>query len=90
MYKRQVEDRDRTKGVYFVRYVPPGTADKEPGFFDRLFSSKKEVPTLSRYRITLSSKGETQSLIQVMDASGKPEEAVNAERILKLIANELR
>ena len=85
-----VEDRDRTKGVYFVRYVPPGTADKEPGFFDRLFSSKKEVPTLSRYRITLSSKGETQSLIQVMDASGKPEEAVNAERILKLIANELR
>ena len=85
-----VEDRDRTKGVYFVRYVAPGTAGQEPGFFDRLFSSKKEVPTLSRYRITLTSKGEAQSLIQVMDANGKPEEAANAERILKLIANELR
>jgi hypothetical protein len=40
--------------------------------------------------VTLSSQGENQSLIEVMDASGKPEEAVNAERILKLIANELR
>ena len=85
-----VEDRDRAKGVYFVRYVAPGTTGQEPGFFDRLFSSKKEVPTLSRYRITLTGKGEAQSLIQVMDANGKPEEAVNAERILKLIANELR
>ncbi|MEY4733810.1 MAG: outer membrane protein assembly factor BamC [Pseudomonadota bacterium] len=85
-----VEDRDRTKGVYFVRYVAPGTAGQEPGFFERMFSSKKEVPTLSRYRITLAGKGKTQSLIQVMDANGKPEEAVNAERILKLIANELR
>jgi len=85
-----VEDRDRTKGVYFVRYVPPGTAGQEPGFFERLFSSKKEVPTLSRYRITLSSKAESLSQIQVNDANGKPEEAANAERILKLIANELR
>ena len=86
-----VEDRDRTKGVYFVRYVAPGTAGQEPGFFERLFSSsKKEVPTLSRYRITLSSPTDQQSLIQVMDANGKPEDATNAERILKLIANELR
>lgn len=85
-----VEDRDRAKGVYFVRYVAPGTAGQEPGFFERMFSSKKEVPTLSRYRITLSSKADNQSLIQVVDANGKPEEAVNAERILKLIANELR
>ena len=85
-----VEDRDRAKGVYFVRYVAPGTAGQEPGFFERLFSSKKEVPTLSRYRISLSAKAENQSLIQVLDSQGKPEEAANAERILKLIANELR
>lgn len=85
-----VEDRDRTKGVYFVRYVAPGTAAEEPGFFDRLFSSKKDVPALSRYRITLTAKGEDQSLVQVMDVNGKPEEATNAERILKLMANELR
>lgn len=85
-----VEDRDRAKGVYFVRYVAPGTAAQESGFFDKLFSSKKDVPALSRYRITLTAQGESQSLIQVMDMNGKPEEAANAERILKLMANELR
>ncbi len=85
-----VEDRDRTKGVYFVRYVAPGTADKEPGFFDRLFSSKKDIPTLSRYRISLTAKTDGNSLIQVLDANGQAETSGNAERILQLIANELR
>ena len=85
-----VEDRDRAKGIYFVRYVAPGTAGQEPGFFERLFSSKKELPTLSRYRITLISKAEDLSQIQVMGADGQPEVAANAEHILKLIANELR
>lgn len=85
-----VEDRDRTKGVYFVRYVTPGTtADKEPGFFARMFSSKKEVTPLSRYRIALTDKGNT-SIVRVQDTNGQPETSANAERILKLLANELR
>jgi outer membrane protein assembly factor BamC len=85
-----VEDRDRTKGVYFVRYVTPGSTDKEPGFFERMFSSKKDIPALSRYRIALSAKSGTNTLIQVLDANGQPETSVNAEKILQLIANELR
>lgn len=85
-----VEDRDRTNGLYFVRYVAPGSTDKEPGFFDRLFSSKEAIPTLSRYRIALTRKDEGNSLIQVLNANGQPETSVNAERILQLIANELR
>ena len=86
-----VEDRDRTQGVYFVRYVTPGsTDDKEPGFFARMFSSKKDVTPLSRYRITLSGKGTDSSIVRVLDANGKPETSGNAERILKLLANELR
>lgn len=85
-----VEDRDRSKGVYFVRYVPPGTTeDKEPGFFARMFSGKKEVAALSRYRIALSEKDNV-STIRVLDANGQAETSGNAERILKLLANELR
>lgn len=35
-----VEDRDRSKGLYFVRYVENSDKDKaEPGFFAKLFSS---------------------------------------------------
>jgi outer membrane protein assembly factor BamC len=86
-----VEDRDRTKGLYFVRYVTPGTtADKEPGFFSRLFSSKTEVAPLSRYRIALTDQGNGNSLVRVLDANGQAETSGNAERILKLLANELR
>jgi outer membrane protein assembly factor BamC len=85
-----VEDRDRSKGLYFVRYVPLGTtADKAPGFFGRIFSSKKEESALSRYRIALTEKGNI-TLVRVLDANGQPETSVNAERILKLLANEIR
>jgi outer membrane protein assembly factor BamC len=85
-----VEDRDRSKGIYFVRYVTPGsTTGKEPGFFARMFTSKKEEAALSRYRIALTETGSV-SLIRVLDANGQLETSGNAERILKLLANELR
>jgi len=85
-----VEDRDRTRGIYFVRYVIPGAAgNQEPGFLSRLFSSKKEESTLSRYRIALTEKGNV-SLVRVLDANGQAETSSNGERILKLLANELR
>lgn len=85
-----VEDRDRSKGIYFVRYVAPGTAaDKEQGFLARIFSSKKEEAALSRYRIALTEKGNV-SWVRVLDTNGQPEASGNAERILKLLANELR
>ena len=54
------------------------------------FCSKEAIPTLSRYRIALTRKDEGNSLIQVLNANGQPETSVNAERILQLIANELR
>ena len=33
-----VEDRDRSQGTYFVRYVEPVANKSEPGFFSKLFS----------------------------------------------------
>ena len=38
-----VEDRDRTGGLYFVRYVDPKFASREePGFFSKLFGLRQE------------------------------------------------
>jgi outer membrane protein assembly factor BamC len=87
-----VEDRDRSAGVYFVRYVAAGTTNQPTGFLGRLFSSKKDVPsTLTKYQISVTSSGENQSTLRVLTASGQPEaSAQDAERILKLIAAELR
>lgn len=86
-----VEDRDRTSGIYFVRYVAPGTTVQEPGFFSRLFSGKKDTPSsLVRYRISLTAESESQIRLRVLNANGQAEQSADAERILKLIANELR
>ena len=87
-----VEDRDRSAGVYFVRYVAAGTTGEPTGFLGRLFSSKKDTPsTLTKYQIKLTPSGENRSTLRVLAASGQPEpSAQDAERILKLIATELR
>jgi len=84
-----VEDRDRAQGVFFVRYAPMGSSDKEPGFFAKIFSSEKATPTLAKYRITVTSKGEV-SNVQVQDADGMPETSVNADKIIKLLAEEIK
>jgi outer membrane protein assembly factor BamC len=84
-----VEDRDRAQGVFFVRYAPPGTGDKEPGFFAKLFSSEKTTPALAKYRIAVTSKGEV-STVQVQGADGISESSANADKIIKLLADEIK
>lgn len=84
-----VEDRDRTKGVYFVRYVPPGSSTEEPGFFAKLFGSKTAGPELTRYRVNLQAK-DGATVVHVQSNDGKPENSENAQKILKLLAGELR
>jgi len=84
-----VEDRDRSQGTYFVRYVtptPPG--QEEPGFFERLFSGAPKDKGPQKYRITVRSQGES-STVSVLNAEGGPEQSENAQRILKLIADDL-
>lgn len=86
-----VEDLDRSAGVFFVRYVATASATEPSGFFGRLFGGKKDpASTLNKYRISLTSPAQGQSLVQVRSAEGQAETSANAERILKLIASELR
>ncbi|MCX7266041.1 MAG: outer membrane protein assembly factor BamC [Burkholderiales bacterium] len=84
-----VEDRDRAQGVFFVRYAPPGTVGKEPGFFAKLFTSEKVIPTLAKYRIAVTSKGDV-STVSVQAPDGMPETSANAEKIIKLLADEIK
>jgi len=84
-----VEDRDRAQGTYFVRYVEPTPDKKEKGFFGKLFSgSEKAVPPL-KFRINLKSQGES-TTVSVLNASGAPESSANAQRIVQVIADDLK
>lgn len=84
-----VEDRDRSQGVYFVRYVAPGTDQKEPGFFGKLFSRAKSATPPLQYRIVVRSQGNA-SVASVLNASGTPESSENAQRIVRILADDMK
>ncbi|MEJ8839120.1 outer membrane protein assembly factor BamC [Ramlibacter sp. AN1133] len=83
-----VEDRDRSQGTYFVRYVPPNPDKKDPGFFGRLFSRESAEPPL-KYRINVKTEGQT-TTVSVLNANGAPETSANAQRIVQVIADDLK
>jgi outer membrane protein assembly factor BamC len=85
-----VEDRDRSRGIYFVRYVEPASNKPEAGFFEKIFSSSAKVDTAPlKYRITVVSQGET-STVSVSNADGVADTSPNAQRIVKVIAEDLK
>ncbi|MDP2407914.1 MAG: outer membrane protein assembly factor BamC [Hydrogenophaga sp.] len=85
-----VEDRDRTQGVYFVRYVPTTAADaRKPGLFGRLFSSSASQATPVKYRVKVQSSGNS-STVSVLNEQGQPEASATAQRIVQLLADDLK
>ncbi len=84
-----VEDRDRSAGLYFVRYVDPKDADKgEPSFFSRLFSSATPAGPL-RYRIAVKADG-GKTRISVLNSSGAADNSDNAKRIVAQLMTDLK
>jgi len=84
-----VEDRDRSQGIYFVRYVEPVADKSEPTFLGKLFRGSKADATPLKYRIVLVSQGES-TTVSVHNASGTPDTTANAQRIVKVIADDLK
>ncbi|MDO5692866.1 MAG: outer membrane protein assembly factor BamC [Pseudomonadota bacterium] len=84
-----VEDRDRSKGIYFVRYIDPTLEKKEPGFFGKLMGrTSQQLPT-SKYQIAVRTEGNG-SQVTVLDSNGAPAPAADAQRIVKVLADELK
>ncbi|MGN6457627.1 MAG: outer membrane protein assembly factor BamC [Achromobacter mucicolens] len=80
-----VDDRDRSSGDYFVRYVDTDTGEKmeQPGFFSRMFSGDKKAQA-AQYRIHLVGNGE-QTTVSVLDANGTPDSSPTAQRLLSVV-----
>ena len=83
-----VEDRDRSKGIYYVRYIDPDKPQKKKGFFRRLFSGKDKEPT-NEYRILVKGDEKT-SRVDVLNKDGAPEQSKTSERILTLLYEQLK
>jgi outer membrane protein assembly factor BamC len=88
-----VEDRDRSGGIYFVRYIDPArdVGDK-PGLLSRLFGGgarEAPAPGADRWRVAVKADGE-RSVVSVLDAQGAPASGATAQRIAVLLVDELK
>jgi outer membrane protein assembly factor BamC len=79
-----VEDRDRSKGVYYVRYIDPDKDSKKSWFESD--SKKKDE---NQYRITVT-RAPAGAQVAVLDSAGEPERSKTGERILNLLYEQLR
>jgi outer membrane protein assembly factor BamC len=84
-----VEDRDRSQGIYFVRYLPPDPNKKEQGFFGKLFGRPTKPAEALKYQVRVKSSG-NQSVVTVLKGDGTPETSDNARRIAQLLADDLK
>ncbi|HEX5804598.1 MAG TPA: outer membrane protein assembly factor BamC [Azospira sp.] len=91
-----VEDRDRSKGLYFVRYVDPeadSTSKKDSeGWLSKLNPFKgSEATALSKmqYRIHVAESGEM-SAVRVLSREGGADNSETARNILGLLHEQLR
>lgn len=86
-----VEDRNRSDGVFFVRYVDSQAPD-ERGFFSRLFGGD-EARQARRYRVALiggSAGPDGRTVLAVQTAEGTPLTEPVGQRIASVLLNELR
>ncbi len=88
-----VEDRDRSSGLYYVRYVDVDAADKgkSEGFWSKMafWRSDSDSKKDGQYRISVA--GSTQgSEVKVLDAQGANSKSPTAGRILALLQQELK
>jgi outer membrane protein assembly factor BamC len=84
-----VEDRDRQKGLYFVRYADPAKAKDERGFFARIFSSESAKLKTEQYRVQVTQAG-TETQVNVLNKDGTAEASQTASRILALLHEQLK
>jgi len=83
-----VEDRDRSNGVYYVRFVDDAKAAKKKGFFGRIFSTNSQTRS-EQYQVKVASEG-TQSVVIVNDKDGTPDKSETGKKILTLLHEQLK
>lgn len=86
-----VEDRDRSKGFYFVRYVDPEADNKKSdGLLSKLAFWKGSAPNpQTRYRIYVKEGGAT-TTVQVLSPEGGVDNSETAKKILALLYDQLK
>ena len=87
-----VEDRDRSRGLYFVRYVDPDKdLQTDEGWFSgfNIFGDDERDPDQDAYLISLIAAQQATRIV-VLNKQGERERTATADRILGLLHDQLR
>ena len=92
-----VEDRDRSKGIFFVRYIDPekdaqNAGKRDEGFFSRLMfwkSGSADPKSAEQYRVQVRDKKDS-SQVEVLGKEGQPDRSETARKILSLLHDQLK
>ena len=88
-----VEDRDRQKGLYFVRYADPeaGMDKKKDGFLDKLAFWRSDDPKVKaeQYRVQVRGASDNSEVV-VLTKDGNADQSSTARRILSLLHEQLK
>ncbi|WP_126444482.1 outer membrane protein assembly factor BamC [Sulfuricystis multivorans] len=93
-----VEDRDRSQGLYYVRYIDPEADPKKKGENEgwlsklnplNLFKGKPEVDPKQQYRIHVQGNG-PESSVRVLTREGGADNSETARKILTLLHEQLK
>lgn len=85
-----VEDRDRSAGVFFVRYDDPTKGQQKKGLLSKLafWSGGDEPDRAKTYQVRVQGDDQ-ESRVTVHDEAGRPDTSATAEQILALIKEQL-
>lgn len=87
-----VEDRDRAKGVYFVRYADPAADMKtNTGLLSKLafWRSTDTAKAAQQYRVVVNA-GRDASQVTILDKDGGPDTSGASKKILGLLYDQLK
>jgi outer membrane protein assembly factor BamC len=84
-----VDDRDASRGLYFVRYVDPkDLTSAEQGFWSQVFHGKKEK-VAKQYLVNVRAVTPDQTRVAVVDSKGAIDESPQAKQIMSLMVDQL-
>lgn len=84
-----VDDRDATRGLYFVRYVDPkDLTSAEQGFWSQVFHGKKEK-VAKQYLVNVRAVTPDQTRVAVVDDKGSIDQSPQAKQIMGLMVDQL-
>jgi len=84
-----VEDRDRSQGLYYVRYNDPAASSESGGLLSSLAFWESEEDPQTQYRIKLALEGQN-TVVTVLDGQGQRDRSDTAKRILNLLREQIR